>query len=514
MVFGLFFSKKSQDALPESVPLPSSPPPQQQQQQVQEDSPAAQTPARRPTPQAQAHLQLRTPSPSIHGAYTAGGSPPPTLSGLSIHDPASQMSPSRQPESSKDANALMLPPPPVHTPTSLATLIQSIPAKIVHTYLLTHIPGAQDDVIQSLGTFFESIAPPPKLHCVRCHKDYVDIENDDRSCLVPHDDESALVERVGLTTKKVGRRRAEGMEYETLWGCCGEVTDGNGDQGPPDGWCYEGKHTTDLKRARFRADSSPQNDKLVSCIRLNCHGIRSTLPRAAGRKRARSSVNYKESDGDDDASEGEHDSGMEEIVEKAKGKPKTPKSVKGKGKAKETVMQEDKMDVDEDGSEQMEDDSVSRTGSVRGRTMAKAKSRGGKAAKSAVGSPANPCRRPPPSKAQETPAKEATPEVEAMSPPKSVPASAKRRGRQWKSKEIIEDSDEEVGIKRKAGSASVSPSRNEPPRTRSQSRTRPAAERSPLAAKSPLRPKKAKGAAPETEEEEVEKPRKKRRVLT
>lgn len=205
---------------------------------------------------------------------------------------------------------------------------------------------------------------------------------------------------------------------------------------------------------------------------------------------------------------------MEEIVEKAKGKPKTPKSVKGKGKAKETVMQEDKMDVDEDGSEQMEDDSVSRTGSVRGRTMAKAKSRGGKAAKSAVGSPANPCRRPPPSKAQETPAKEATPEVEAMSPPKSVPASAKRRGRQWKSKEIIEDSDEEVGIKRKAGSASVSPSRNEPPRTRSQSRTRPAAERSPLAAKSPLRPKKAKGAAPETEEEEVEKPRKKRRVLT
>lgn len=61
--------------------------------------------------------------------------------------------------------------------------------------------------------------------------------------MVPHDDESALVERVGLTTKKVGRRRAEGMEYETLWGCCGKLTEGNGDQGPPDGWCYEGKHT-------------------------------------------------------------------------------------------------------------------------------------------------------------------------------------------------------------------------------------------------------------------------------
>lgn len=45
---------------------------------------------------------------------------------------------------------------------------------------------------------------------------------------------------------------------------------GNGDQGPPDGWCYEGFHTTDIKRARFRADSTPQDDKLISCKRLHC----------------------------------------------------------------------------------------------------------------------------------------------------------------------------------------------------------------------------------------------------
>lgn len=42
--------------------------------------------------------------------------------------------------------------------------------------------------------------------------------------------------------------------------------------GPPDGWCYEGRHTTDTKRARFRADSTIHDDKLVSCAATGCHG--------------------------------------------------------------------------------------------------------------------------------------------------------------------------------------------------------------------------------------------------
>lgn len=78
---------------------------------------------------------------------------------------------------------------------------------------------------------------------MRCHKDFVEVENDDRSCLVPHDDDSAEVERVGRGTGLEARRTAGGTEYETLWGCCGKTTEGNGDQGPPDGFCYEGRHT-------------------------------------------------------------------------------------------------------------------------------------------------------------------------------------------------------------------------------------------------------------------------------
>jgi len=74
-----------------------------------------------------------------------------------------------------------------------------------------------------------------------------------------------------------GRGGEDGSEYETLWQCCGKTVEGDGDQGPPDGWCYEGKHTTDIRRARWRADSTPQDDKLVSCLRKNCHNIRPTL---------------------------------------------------------------------------------------------------------------------------------------------------------------------------------------------------------------------------------------------
>lgn len=123
---------------------------------------------------------------------------------------------------------------------------------------------------------------------------------------------------------------------------------------------------TDIKRARFRADSTPQEDKLVSCLRLNCHGIRATMPRGvrSTRKRPRS-MNLKEASTDGDESEGGSDSGMDEIVGKtasASGMgPGRPKGSKNKGKAKATaadVEEEDRMDVD---------DSASVAGSVRDR---------------------------------------------------------------------------------------------------------------------------------------------------
>ncbi len=214
-------------------------------------------------------------------------------------------------------------------------------------------------------------------------------------------------------------------------------------------------------------------------------------------------MNYKDGSGEDDASEGEADSGMEEIVEKAKGKPKTPKSAKGKGKAKQAEPQSDKMEVDDEGQdgEQVEDDSVSRTGSVRDKGKGKAKAK-----EAAVDPSPSSKRRPRPSISQVL-----VNEDKPVTPsPKPVLFPGRRRGRQFKSKEFIEDSEEEFEKKRKT--ASVSPTRADPPGTRSQSRTRLAGK--PESTRTPLRPHMSRTkVVPETEDEaEAEKPRKKRKV--
>ena len=137
------------------------------------------------------------------------------------------------------------------TPEALDALIQSVPAKTLHSYILAHLTEANEPILQTLAIFFEKLTPPPKLHCVRCHKDYTEVENDDRSCLVPHDDESAEVERVGLTVEARRMSDVPSSSYRTLWGCCDKVTEGDGSHGPPDGWCYEGRHTVRPLAAPF-----------------------------------------------------------------------------------------------------------------------------------------------------------------------------------------------------------------------------------------------------------------------
>ncbi|KAG5337717.1 hypothetical protein C0989_009042 [Termitomyces sp. Mn162] len=194
--------------------------------------------------------QLRTPSPSI----------------VDNHAPEPPSTPS----------------PPPSTPSSavLRAYIQTIPPQTLHAYTLSRLHPSNTTLdsamLHHLSTFFASLAPPPELHCVRCHKSFFEIENTDRSCLVAHDDESAEVERVSA------RAKGTGTLYETLWNCCGKTVEGDGDMGPPDGWCYEGQHTTDTKRARFRADSTMHDDKLVSCERLRC-GMSPRSTRKRGR---------------------------------------------------------------------------------------------------------------------------------------------------------------------------------------------------------------------------------------
>ncbi len=231
MVFSFF---KKAVAIPAPVDETISPDPGQEVASISSTSKLAGL--------AQTQLQLRTPSPSVHSRLAAQDlttSPAPTTSNNSTYDTSTRrVSVSCPPEPDN------LLPVSDATPESLSNLITSVPAKTLHSYVLTRLPHAEEPVLKSLAVFFEYLTPPPKLHCMRCHKDYVEVENDDRSCLVPHDDESAEVERVGRTGE--GRKTSMGMEYETLWECCGKTTEGDGNQGPPDGWCYEGKHTVRL----------------------------------------------------------------------------------------------------------------------------------------------------------------------------------------------------------------------------------------------------------------------------
>ncbi|KIY68389.1 hypothetical protein CYLTODRAFT_489769 [Cylindrobasidium torrendii FP15055 ss-10] len=175
------------------------------------------------------HTPARSPSPLAAEAPPASPSPPPEIP---------------EPGTLLDAQQLY-------------TLIKSIPPKTLHEYALDRLASSGPNLDPAIPAFFSELRPPPRLHCVRCHKFYTEVENDDRSCVVAHDDDSALVERVG-------------GQYETLYECCGKTVEGEGDMGPPDGYCYEGRHTIDLRRARFRADSSIADDKLVSCRRLRC----------------------------------------------------------------------------------------------------------------------------------------------------------------------------------------------------------------------------------------------------
>lgn len=185
--------------------------------------------------------QLRTPSPSVESSSV--GKAQLNASPASLREPPA--SPSPPPEG--DDGDLGL----ITDPAALHSLISSIPPKTFHEYTLSHLipptrsPASSSHVpihppssrtLTHLTSFFSTLTPPPRLHCVRCHKFYFDVENTDRSCVVHHDDESAEVSRVGSTKTK-------GTEYETLWTCCGKTVEGDGDMGPPDGWCYEGKHT-------------------------------------------------------------------------------------------------------------------------------------------------------------------------------------------------------------------------------------------------------------------------------
>lgn len=109
-------------------------------------------------------------------------------------------------------------------------------------------------------------------------------------------------------------------------------------------------HQTDLKRARFRADSTPNDDKLTSCSRLRCPGtLFSPAPSSvahivrAPRKRVRTGEG---TDAEDPVSQ--TDAETEKSARKRRRTKSTTSRRKSEGDAvpKDEVKEDQKMDVD------------------------------------------------------------------------------------------------------------------------------------------------------------------------
>jgi hypothetical protein len=92
----------------------------------------------------------------------------------------------------------------------------------------------------------------------------------------------------------------------------------------------------DTKRARFRADSTNAEDKLVTCLELNCHNIRAPLPSTSASSKARAKRARPPPVGEDDighdyddcgsvGTEGEIAHGVSELGQKRKGKARDNK---------------------------------------------------------------------------------------------------------------------------------------------------------------------------------------------
>lgn len=161
-----------------------------------------------------AQAQLHTPSPS--GSISSASVPPQSPE----HPPSDVDIALEQPLSMHPGVKGDLPPA---DPLELLALIKKVPAKTLQQYIISRVPDASIQEMHALAEFFSSLAPPPSVHCVRCHKDYAEVENTDRSCFVPHDDDSAEVEYVGNSKSRVPG--IVGTTYETLWGCCNKIVE-------------------------------------------------------------------------------------------------------------------------------------------------------------------------------------------------------------------------------------------------------------------------------------------------
>jgi hypothetical protein len=150
----------------------------------------------------------------------------------------------------------------------LETLLRQIPSEEFHTDFSIRACARSTTDVQRLLTLLTKMgydvscattlsSENDELHCVRCHKTYLERKNGWSCCIIEH---------------KVFIGGGERWGDIKCWKCgsCGEVgiedASGNGVEWPGGGICYEGKHTTDRDIVRYDGDNT------LSCKRKGCAG--------------------------------------------------------------------------------------------------------------------------------------------------------------------------------------------------------------------------------------------------
>ena len=91
----------------------------------------------------------------------------------------------------------------------LKTLIAQIPPSTLRNFVLSRLDSPSQELVDSLRLVFTGLRIPETLHCLRCHTDYVEDDNTNTSCQMPHDDEER-----------------DDDNYDIVrWPCCGEEED-------------------------------------------------------------------------------------------------------------------------------------------------------------------------------------------------------------------------------------------------------------------------------------------------
>ena len=68
--------------------------------------------------------------------------------------------------------------------SALKATVRSYPPKSFHDALLHRLDSATPEQVSVLASLLEGLTPPLQLHCARCHHDYYEEDNGDRSCIM------------------------------------------------------------------------------------------------------------------------------------------------------------------------------------------------------------------------------------------------------------------------------------------------------------------------------------------